>query len=65
MPQITLADSARGNGPSLLGRDWVSVLALKLEELSVIHTRNGDSLQGILERHAEVFRDELAVWLGD
>eukprot|EP00731_Ephydatia_muelleri_P012303 Em0006g1197a len=51
----------RGNGPSLLGRDWVSVLALKLEELSVLHTRNGDGLQGILERHADVFRDELGL----
>ena len=54
----------RGNGPSLLGRDWVSVLALKLEELSVLHTRNGDSLQGILERHAEMFQDELGLVRG-
>ena len=54
----------RGNGPSLLGRDWVSTLALKLEELSVLHTRNVDSLQGILERHAEVFRDELGLVRG-
>eukprot|EP00731_Ephydatia_muelleri_P005173 Em0002g1349a len=50
--------------PSLLGRDWVSVLALKLEELSVLHTRNGDSLQGILERHAEMFQDELGLVRG-
>ena len=53
-----------GNGPSLLARVWVLVLALKLEELSVLHTRNGDSLQGILERHAEVFRDELGLVRG-
>eukprot|EP00731_Ephydatia_muelleri_P004369 Em0002g545a len=54
----------RGNGPSLLGRDWLSALNINLQELSVLHTRGIRNLQGILDSHVELFKDELGLVKG-
>eukprot|EP00731_Ephydatia_muelleri_P004047 Em0002g223a len=54
----------RGNGPSLLGRDWLSALNINLQELSVLHTGGIRNLQGILDSHAELFKDELGLVKG-
>ncbi|KAL5506337.1 hypothetical protein EMCRGX_G007955 [Ephydatia muelleri] len=52
------------NGPSLLGRDWLSALNINLQELSVLHTGGIRNLQGILDSHAELFKDELGLVKG-
>ena len=54
----------RGNGPSLLGRDWLSALNINLQELSVLHTGGIKNLQDILDSHAELFKDELGLVKG-
>ena len=54
----------RGNDPSLLGRDWLSALNINLQELSVLHTGGIKNLQGILDSHAELFKDELGLVKG-
>ena len=51
----------RGNDPSLLGRDWLSALNINLQELSVLHTGGIKNLQGILNSHAELFKDKLGL----
>ena len=43
-----------GNGPSLLGRNWLAELKLEWQELYVL-----DNLQTILNRHKTVFSSEL------
>eukprot|EP00731_Ephydatia_muelleri_P017266 Em0010g364a len=71
MVNVTYQDQAqlrllvvRGNGPSLLGRDWLSALNINLQELSVLHTGGIRNLQGILDSHAELFKDELGLVKG-
>ena len=54
----------RENGPSLLGRDWLSALYINLQELSVLHTGGIQNLQGILDSLAELFKDELGLVKG-
>ena len=46
-----------GNGPSLLGRDWLSVL--RLDWRSIFSVCPARTLQQVLEEHSEVFREEL------
>ena len=46
-----------GEGPSLLGRDWLMELQLDWCELYLIH--QSLSLQDILNKHEPVFREEL------
>ena len=46
-----------GEGPSLLGRDWLTELKLDWRELYLIH--QSLSLQEILRNHAPVFKEEL------
>ena len=46
-----------GEGPSLLGRDWLTGLKLDWRELYFIH--QSFSLQEILKNHAPVFKEEL------
>lgn len=50
--------------PSLLGRDWLAALHIKLDGLSVLYTKNCGCLQGILEKHSEIFSDELGLVKG-
>ena len=46
-----------GEGPSLLGRDWLAELQLDWRELYLVH--QSLSLQDILNNHAAVFTEEL------
>ena len=49
-----------GKGPSLLGRDWLRELRLDWREIhAVLSTLGSLTLQGLLDQHADVFRDEL------
>ncbi len=53
-----------GNGPSLLGRDWLKKLSLNWKELNQLRTAPVPTLEATLHRHAEVFRDELGTIRG-
>ena len=57
LPLIVVA----GEGPSLLGRDWLEHLRLDWRE---IHRLQGDSLQTVLARHSEVFQAGLGTMRG-
>ena len=46
-----------GDGPALLGRDWLS--ALRLDWKSIFSVGNNPTLQGVLEKHAEAFKEGL------
>ena len=48
-----------GTGPSLLGRDWLHKIRLDWKSLHRLQAAPSTSLQAILDRHGEVFRDEL------
>lgn len=45
---------AKGRGPSLLGCDWLRKIRLKWHEIKYVHT-----IEDILQRLSDVFRDEL------
>ena len=45
-----------GEGPSLLGHNWLKHIKLNWKS---IHVMKGDDLQSTLERHRDVFRDGL------
>jgi len=53
MPLLVVA----GEGPSLLGRDWLAKLKLYWQELNQIHQQS--DLQTILDNHSAVFKEEL------
>ena len=46
-----------GEGPSLLGRDWLE--QLRLDWAAIHKICSGDDVQAVLDRHAEVFKEEL------
>lgn len=49
---------AKGDGPNLLGRDWLEPLAVDLAR--AVHNVQSDSpLQEVLNKHSQVFKDEL------
>ena len=48
-----------GSGPALLGRNWLE--ALRLDWTCIFCTGNNLSLQQILAKHADVFKEELGV----
>lgn len=45
-----------GNGPSLVGRDWLRVLK---PNLSVFYAGRGSELEELMKRHSQLFKDEL------
>ncbi|XP_042372461.1 uncharacterized protein K02A2.6-like [Plectropomus leopardus] len=45
---------AKGNGPSLLGRDWLRKIRLNWHEIKYVH-----ATEDILKQYSDVFRDEL------
>ena len=53
----------KGHGPSLLGRDWLAELRLDWREVRVIQA-SSQRLKALLDRHANVFRDELGTLRG-
>ena len=52
----------RGNGPSLLGRNWLSVLKLDWQRILTVKPKR--SLQDVLDEHVEVFEDKLGCLKG-
>ena len=46
----------KGNGPSLLGRDWLRQLEL---DWNHINSLQGETLEGILDQHKDVFCEGL------
>ena len=51
-----------GDGPSLLGRDWLT--QLQLDWTAIHQLCSPDKVQGVLDRHSEVFKDELGTLQG-
>ena len=51
-----------GNGPSLLGRDWLS--CLRLDWAHIHYMNNSDTLQVVLARHPTVFEESLGLVQG-
>ena len=48
-----------GNGPSLLGRDWLQKIQLDWSKIHPVHSVSQCQLQEILDKHPEVFKNEL------
>ena len=48
-----------GKEPSLLGRNWLSVVQLSWKEIFAIHSEKNKSLQSVLDAHSNVFTDGL------
>ena len=46
-----------GDGPNLMGRDWLSLLEVNLGEVNLL--KNDCLLQTVLDKHCLVFNDEL------
>ena len=56
--------AVKGDGPSLLGRDWLGKLRLDWSELHQIQSTAPGPLKELLDRHSEVFKDELGIIQG-
>ena len=51
-----------GTGPSLFGRYWLTKICLDWGNLNRIDTDDRKSeLEGVLDNHADVFKDELGL----
>ena len=48
-----------GSGPSLMGRDWISRFRLDWENLNTVRATPDSRIQEVLERHSNVFKEEL------
>ena len=55
---------ARGNGPSLFGRDWLIKLQLDYTQLCTNNACYSLSLQGILDEYTTVFSSDLGTLKG-
>lgn len=51
----------KGDGPPLMGRDWLSVIRINWHE---IHLISSTGLEDTLRRHTDVFRDGLGTFVG-
>ena len=51
-----------GDGPNLLGRDWLRQIRLNWQEIS--HLQETTSLQSVLQQHQDVFKDGLGTMKG-
>lgn len=54
----------QGDGPNLMGRDWLSQLGVNLGSIQTIQAADTCGLEVILEKHAEVFSEELGCFKG-
>ena len=48
-----------GNGPTLLGRNWLKYLRLDWKQISQLHSVKMQQLHTVLDRHSSVFQDGL------
>ena len=53
-----------GDGPTLMGRDWLRVLKLDWPTLFTLNHLSSLSLQAVLDRHTAVFKEELGTVKG-
>ena len=53
-----------GDGPSLLGRDWLKSLRVKWDQLYKVKGTSDLTLQKVLDRHSLLFKDELGTIKG-
>ena len=51
-----------GSGPNLMGRDWLGHFEVNLKSINVVEHHS--QLEAILDKHSEVFRDELGCLKG-
>lgn len=51
-----------GNGPNLMGRDWLCSLKVSIGELHKVQVSN--ELSGLLEKHKQVFSNGLGTYKG-
>ena len=59
-PIITVVD---GDGPSLLGRDWLKQLCLNWTQISTVQN-SSTQLEDLMKEYSEIFRDELGTVRG-
>ncbi len=62
-----VAQVVTGDGPNLLGRDWLQQLEVDLGHLGTIHviaSEQSPPLQETLQKHSEVFSDDLGCMQG-
>ena len=48
-----------GTGPSLMGRDWISRFRLDWETLNTVRASPDSRIQEVLDRHSDIFKEEL------
>ena len=53
-----------GSGPSLLGRDWLMAIQVDWASLNRLQPAPSMKLHDVLNRHSEVFKDELGLVIG-
>ncbi len=49
----------QGNGPSLLGRDWLTKIRLDWHELHLVQPSSALTLDSVIEKHRTLFKNEL------
>ena len=54
----------RGEGPTLLGRNWLSVLKLDWPKIFAVRSQPERTLQHVLDQYADVFQDKLGCLKG-
>ena len=47
-----------GDGPSLMGRDWLGEL---IPDFTILHTTADVNLQSLLRKYSELFKEELGL----
>ena len=50
-----------GDGPSLIGRDWLGEL---IPDLAILNSSADDNLQSLLRKYSELFNEELGLVKG-
>ena len=53
-----------GNGPMLLGRNWLNEINLNWKELCYVRQGPGQALQEVLDKYPSLFKDELGTLQG-
>ena len=48
-----------GNGPSLLGRNWLKYLRLDWKQIARLHSGKMQSLHAVLDQHPTLFQEGL------
>ena len=54
----------REEGPTLLGRNWLSVLKLEWQKISAVRSQPERTLYNLLDQYADVFQDKLGCLKG-